>query len=175
MEKIGWFFFHLVLLGHVEDEESGASFHSPVGNRWKIFVEVLLFFHCSHESMLVCTCNSKVPSHENAKSSLDYFCESIAPSLSFVGDYFQVESDVPYEMDDDVKLVSKYLLAFESGRINSLYMDSDYGSKLYINMSILTKLHRHCLGGGDFYKPKGTNCCRISSMQQGFLRLKGTV
>ena len=43
MEVIGWFFFDLLMLGYVEDSDTGLSFHIPRGLAWGIYVEV-----CAH-------------------------------------------------------------------------------------------------------------------------------
>jgi hypothetical protein len=42
VEQTSWFFFQLLVMGYVEDIESGESFHLPTGLGWKIFVEVWL-------------------------------------------------------------------------------------------------------------------------------------
>ena len=41
---------------------------------------------------------------------------------------------MPYDIDEDVVLVSKYLLALKSERINAIYVD--YGGEIYLNSSI---------------------------------------
>ena len=40
MEMIGWFFFELLMLGYVEDSDTGLSFRIPGGLRWAVYVEV---------------------------------------------------------------------------------------------------------------------------------------
>ena len=40
MEVIGWFFFDLLMLGYVEDSDTGLSFHIPRALAWAIYVEV---------------------------------------------------------------------------------------------------------------------------------------
>ena len=40
MEVIGWFFFDLLILGYVEDFNTGLSFRIPGGKAWAIYVEV---------------------------------------------------------------------------------------------------------------------------------------
>ena len=40
MEVIGWFFFDLLMLGYVEDPDTGKSFRIPGGLAWAIYVEV---------------------------------------------------------------------------------------------------------------------------------------
>ena len=42
MEVIGWFFFDLLMLGYVEDSDTGLSFHIPGGLSWAIYVEVCM-------------------------------------------------------------------------------------------------------------------------------------
>ena len=39
-EVIGWFFFDLLMLGYVEDSDTGLSFHIPRALAWAIYVEV---------------------------------------------------------------------------------------------------------------------------------------
>lgn len=40
MEVIGWFFFDLLMLGYVEDSNTGLSFCIPGGLAWAVYVEV---------------------------------------------------------------------------------------------------------------------------------------
>ena len=40
MEVIGWFFFDLLILGYVEDQDTGRSFRIPGGLQWAIYIEV---------------------------------------------------------------------------------------------------------------------------------------
>ncbi|KAL5475165.1 hypothetical protein EMCRGX_G027231 [Ephydatia muelleri] len=40
IEVIGWFFFDLLILGYVEDRDTGLSFRLPEGLGWVIYVEV---------------------------------------------------------------------------------------------------------------------------------------
>lgn len=44
MEKIGWFFFDLFILGYVEDPVTGSSFRFPGGPKWAVYIEVSLQF-----------------------------------------------------------------------------------------------------------------------------------
>ena len=41
MDMIGWFFFDLLIVGYVEDPDTGLSFRIPGGLQWAIYVEVL--------------------------------------------------------------------------------------------------------------------------------------
>ena len=43
MEVIGWFFFDLLMLGYVEDSDTGQSFRIPGGRSWAIYVEVGIY------------------------------------------------------------------------------------------------------------------------------------
>ena len=45
MEMIGWFFFDLLMLGYVEDSDTGLSFCIPRGRAWTIYVEVCKYMH----------------------------------------------------------------------------------------------------------------------------------
>ena len=40
MSNIGWFLFHLLMLGYVEDQTSGKSFHLSAKGQFSIYVEV---------------------------------------------------------------------------------------------------------------------------------------
>ena len=40
VEAIGWFFFDLLLLGYVEDPETGLSFRIPSSLEWTLYIEV---------------------------------------------------------------------------------------------------------------------------------------
>ena len=42
MDSISWFFFDLLVLGYVEDRNSGLSFRLPGDLSWTIYVEVRL-------------------------------------------------------------------------------------------------------------------------------------
>ena len=44
MEMIGWFFFDLLMLGYVEDSDTGLSFCIPGGLAWAVYVEVCVFW-----------------------------------------------------------------------------------------------------------------------------------
>ena len=40
MDKIGWFMFDFLVLGYIQNQQTGASFSVPVTENWKIFIEV---------------------------------------------------------------------------------------------------------------------------------------
>ena len=40
MDVIAWFFFDLLVLGYVEDPNSGLSFRIPGGLEWAVYIEV---------------------------------------------------------------------------------------------------------------------------------------
>jgi hypothetical protein len=42
MEEVGWFFFDLLLIGYVEDSNTGLSFCLPGALEWFFYVEVNL-------------------------------------------------------------------------------------------------------------------------------------
>ena len=44
MDMIGWFFFDLLMLGYVEDSNTGLSFRISGGKAWAIYVEVCVFW-----------------------------------------------------------------------------------------------------------------------------------
>ena len=39
-DSLNWFFFHLLVVGYVEDEKTGRSFALLRGISWKIYIEV---------------------------------------------------------------------------------------------------------------------------------------
>lgn len=102
MDTINWFFFDLFILGYVEDPLTGTSFRYPGGLEWAIYIEV--------------------PSLDLALSpdkSLLQFREAI-PTLELLGSNHQIFSQMPYTIDDDVRLVCKYLSAYKltcSGKV----------------------------------------------------------
>lgn len=40
MDKIGWFFFQLLVLGSVEDFKSGCAFQLHKNAKWEVYIEV---------------------------------------------------------------------------------------------------------------------------------------
>jgi len=105
IETVGWFFFDLFILGYVEDPITGHSFRFPGGMKWAIYVEV----------------PSRIKM--NGGMSLNEFFEDV-PALGLLGTPYLVEPTVPYEVDEEVQLVCKYLRAFKIGGtkgINKLY------------------------------------------------------
>ena len=59
IDKVGWFFFQLLVTGYVEDIESGECFQLPVGLKWKIYVEVSMrLFQPFHLFQCTLTCFS---------------------------------------------------------------------------------------------------------------------
>ena len=40
MKTVRWFFFELLILGYVEDQATGLSFHFPAGLSWALYTEV---------------------------------------------------------------------------------------------------------------------------------------
>ena len=40
MDVIAWFFFDLLVLGYVEDPDTGLSFRIPGGLEWAVYIEV---------------------------------------------------------------------------------------------------------------------------------------
>ena len=97
METIGWFFFNFLVLGYVEDQSTGTSFHLPGGQEWAIYIEVPSLHHTY-----------------KPKESLDMFCEAIS-TLHLLGSPHVIHPDTPYAIDADVQLVCKYLRAYKIG------------------------------------------------------------
>ena len=110
IETIGWFFFHLFILGYVEDPLTGNSFRFPGGMQWAVYIEA--------------------PSRNNMSSeeSLGEFYEDV-PALGLLGTPHCVYPQTPYVVDDDAQLVCKYLKAYKVGGtkgINRLYKESEH-------------------------------------------------
>ena len=106
IEAIGWFFFDLLILGYIEDKDTGLSFQLPIGLGWIIYVEV--------------------PSRDlamNPHDMLKHFCDDI-PTLGLLGTPHLIPSDTPFIIDDDAQLVCKYLKAYKEKRIDRLYKQS---------------------------------------------------
>ena len=40
IESISWFFFDLLIIGYIEDNDTGLSFCLPAELNWKIYIEV---------------------------------------------------------------------------------------------------------------------------------------
>ena len=105
IEVIGWFFFDLLILGYVEDRNTGLSFRLPGGLDWVIYVEV--------------------PSRDltlTSEEMLEQFCGDI-PMLSLLGSARKVLNEIPFIIDEEVQLVCKYLKAHKEGRIYQLYKE----------------------------------------------------
>lgn len=54
MKVVGWFFFDLLLLGYVEDSNTGFSFCLPKGWNWAIYVEVHLLAQIIGSCINIC-------------------------------------------------------------------------------------------------------------------------
>lgn len=62
MELISWFFFDLLMLGYVEDQETGLSFRIPGEMKWNIYIEVkYLKYKTQCVVILVYYFNSRYP------------------------------------------------------------------------------------------------------------------
>ena len=42
MNEVGWFLFKLLILGYVEDNQTGQSFQLPSNSKWSLYVEVCI-------------------------------------------------------------------------------------------------------------------------------------
>ena len=102
MEVLGWFFFDLLVLGYVEDKDTGLSFHLPAGLNWVVYVEV--------PSRDIRTTPDKM---------LEQFLSDI-PTLDLIGTPHLI-SNSTYFIDDEVQLVCKYLKAYKKKKINQLF------------------------------------------------------
>ena len=47
MDVIAWFFFDLLVLGYVEDPDTGLSFRIPGGLEWAVYIEVSYIYSFS--------------------------------------------------------------------------------------------------------------------------------
>ena len=102
-EDIGWFFFDLLILGYVEDNDSGLSFHLPGKMGWRIYVEV--------------------PSRSSQMSTeitFQKFCVDF-PIFNLVGTAHLIRNEIPLSVNKEVQLVCKYLKAYKEKRIDRLY------------------------------------------------------
>ena len=54
MDKIGWFFFQLLVLGSVEDFKSGCAFQLHKNAKWEVYIEVCNVCLGGGEGMCVC-------------------------------------------------------------------------------------------------------------------------
>ena len=106
MEVVSWFFFELIILGYVEDKESGLSFRLPGGINWQIYVEV--------------------PSRDlemTPDEMLKLFCIDIPIFGHLVGTPYLIQNGTLLSVDEEVQLVCKYLKAHKEKKIDRLYKD----------------------------------------------------
>ena len=87
IDKVGWFFFQLLVTGYVEDIESGECFQLPVGLEWKIYVEVCtivsaISFVYAHTLIQVPSSDVQFDSLSDHQSSSDNESLSSEESLS---------------------------------------------------------------------------------------------
>ncbi len=109
LDTIGWFFYHLLILGYVEDPSTGASYRLPGGQDWAVYIEV-----------------PSLGSSHRPEESLRLFNTEIS-TLGLLGSRHIINVNTPYTVDRDVQLVCKYLRAYEIGGvkgINRLYRES---------------------------------------------------
>ncbi len=107
-DTIGWFFYHFLVLGYIEDPTTGTSYRFPGGQEWAVYIEV----------------PSLDRSHK-PEESLRLFNVDI-PIVGLIGSRHRVHSNTPYTIDKDVQLVCKYLRAYQIGGvkgIDRLYRD----------------------------------------------------
>jgi hypothetical protein len=73
----------------------------------------------------VCLCIIQVPCGDLSNFSKQY------PVFSAYGMEHRIEPSDQYDIDNDALLVYKYLKAYDSGRINSLYYPGKIRSDMY--------------------------------------------
>ena len=62
-----------------------------------------------------------MPSEEDFEEAFSRFiCEEI-PVFGLIGEKYVIHPDELYDIDDDARLVYRYLQVYKNGRINSLY------------------------------------------------------
>ena len=102
IEVIRWFFFDLLILGYVEDKDTGLSIHLPGSLGWLVYVEVPSRIGMTPEE------------------TLEQFLGDI-PTLGLLGSPHLIPNQTPYVIDSEVQLVCKYLKAYKERRIDRLY------------------------------------------------------
>ena len=102
IEEIGWFFYHFLVLGYVEDPVTGISFRFPGGQQWAIYIEVPSLDH-----------------EHKPEESLGLFMECF-PTLRLLGSSHLIDPAIPMTVDEDVQLVCKYLRAYKIGGIKGI-------------------------------------------------------
>ena len=55
------------------------------------------------------------------KTDLDLFLDKV-PVLCLLGKFVPIDSKLPFDVDDNVQLVCKYLRAYSNGTIDKLYL-----------------------------------------------------
>ena len=107
MTEVFWFLFSLIGLGFVEDVETGESFRLSGNFELRFFIEV--------------------PSHiSNGKDApcLDRFLARL-PLFKYVGKKQEVNRHGPFDVNDDVQVVCKYLKAYdETGKKGKKRIDT---------------------------------------------------
>ena len=136
IEVIGWFFFDLLILGYVEDRDTGLSFRLPGGLDWVIYVEV--------------------PSRDltmTPEEMLEQFCGDI-PTLGLLGSPHEILNEIHFIIDEEVQLVCKYLKAYKEKRIDRLYKER---GMLYWHNS--TREHTFYITGSVVFYIIGMQLC----------------
>ena len=121
MEVVSWFFFDLLLLGYVEDPNTGLSFCIPRGLGWSIYAEVKLANTC-RVNCISDLFSIQVPCHRSVEESFKLFFKEV-PTLKMLGSLHLIDSKIPYDVDDDVQLVCKYLRAHKLQTINRKHIE----------------------------------------------------
>ena len=126
LDTIGWFFYHLLVLGYVEDQATGTSFRFPGGQEWAIYIEVPSLDH-----------------NHSPEESLKRFNEKF-PILCILGSKKLIDSDTTITVDKDVQMVCKYLKAYKIGGdkgIDRLYQRTQKGSVNNLCMEFIGTLN----------------------------------
>lgn len=97
MDSIGWFFYHLLVLGYIEDPATGTSYRLPGGRALAVYIEV-----------------PSLDRNHRAEESL-VFCNEYIPILGLLGSPYKIHQNTPYTIDNEVQLVCKYLRAYKVG------------------------------------------------------------
>lgn len=100
--------FDLLILGYIEDPNSGVSFTLQQWLNWTFYIE------------LPCQCLS-----DTEDTILHRFVQDF-PILGLIGQPILVSDQTKLSITKEVQLVCKYLKAYDEGRINRLYDESKF-------------------------------------------------
>lgn len=65
----------------------------------------------------------QVPNADASENSLKSFIENDVPIFGLIGRHMNIDSMEDYDIDEDARLVYKYMNAYKTGRINSIWLE----------------------------------------------------